>query len=150
MSSEFTGTAPLACWYDGVHPLLGATLNSEGWSFRMIRWSFAAARAALVPVTLMCAAAIPLAAQQAPEPAAASVSAPAVQAEPASPSSPTAAPAENAGPRIRTSLKSVEPRLSSNSTVLPQDNVDMRTNYLVYVLVVAVLVVLLVFLIKRA
>lgn len=65
-------------------------------------------------------------------------------------SAPEAPTAQPAGPRV-SSMERVEAKLNVPATVYwTQDNVDLRTNYLIYILVAAVLVVLLIFLIKRA
>ena len=106
----------------------------------------AAARAAFLALALAGAAVTPpLAAQQ----AASGDPAPTVQAAPAS-EAPNAAAAPAAGPRLNTSMARVEGRFNTPASVLRQDNVDVNHSYLVYILVVAVLVVLLIFLIKRA
>ena len=89
-------------------------------------------------LTLACAIAAPLAAQQSP-----------AASSPVSVSA--AAPAAQAGPRVPAAMPRVEARFKNGTAALaPQDNVDVNHNYLVYILVVAVLVVLLIFLIKRA
>ena len=112
-----------------------------------------AARAAFLGLALVAAAAVsPLTAQQVQnQDNAASVTA---QTAPAAEPAVTQndAPAANpAGPRVSTAMPRAEARFkNSSSTSAMQTEGEVSHSYLVYILVVAVLVVLLIFLIKRA
>ena len=118
----------------------------------MIRWPHLAARSAFLTLTVVCAAAAaPLAAQQTqsdPQLTAAPAqtsSAPAVQATAQNESAPSA---QQAGPRVNR-MDRVEPKFNTPARYAAQDT-DINHSYLIYILVAAVLVVLLIFLIKRA
>jgi hypothetical protein len=111
-----------------------------------------AARAAFLALALAATGAVaPLVAQQAQNlDNAASVSAQsAPAAEPATVQND--APAANAaGPRVSTAMPRVDARFKNSSTTSVMQEGEVSHSYLVYILVVAVLVVLLIFLIKRA
>lgn len=109
----------------------------------MSRWPLPAVRSAVLSLAVVCTAgAAPLAAQQT------SAQEPAVTASSAQTSAP-AALAAPAGPRLE-SMSRVEAKLNAPRASWAQDDVDLRHSYLIYILVAAVLVVLLVYLIKRA
>jgi ABC-type phosphate transport system substrate-binding protein len=118
----------------------------------MIRWPHPAARSAMLTLTVACAAfAAPLAAQQtSSEPTLTAAptqasSAPAVQATASTESAPVT---QAAGPRVNR-MERVEPKFNTPTRYAAQET-DINHSYLIYILVAAVLVVLLIFLIKRA
>ena len=107
----------------------------------MIRWPRFAAMAMITLTAAAVTTAPARAQQQQAEPAA--LAAPAPQADAATPAT------QDAGPRINT-MERAEPRFNTPVRHFAQDDVNINRSYLIYVLVAAVLVVLLVFLIKRA
>ena len=94
----------------------------------------------LIALALVCAAAAsPLAAQQTQS----------VERSAAVSAAPAPA-AQSAGPRVDNSLQRVQPKLDSRTNSFYRQETDINHSYLIYILVAAVLVVLLIFLIKRA
>ena len=117
----------------------------------MIRWTQLGARSAMLTLTVVCAAAAaPLAAQQSQNDQAITATTPPSSAPAVTATSEASTPAtQAAGPRVNR-MDRVEPKLNTPTRFAAQENVNVSNSYLIYILVAAVLVVLLIFLIKRA
>lgn len=100
----------------------------------------------LMLTLVCCALTAPLAAQQTP---AAAIAEPAVTTAAVAQPAPAVAPTPSAGPRIPDAPRRVEPSFVSTTARAFHQEADINHSALIYILVAAVLVVLLVFLIKR-